>query len=392
MITKTILTALISLLVLMTIIFQACKKDEEESNKAPSCEITSPSAGEDFMENEIVTITVIAADSDGSITEVRFYIDGVSKASVNNSPYSCDWNTNGESLGNHILKAISVDNNGASATDEVTIAIIVASNIPVSDFTATPTSGGVPLTVNFTDQSTNNPTSWEWDFGDGNNSNEQNPSHVYNDMGVYDITLTVANDDGSDTKTGSNFIIAKDVFTDSRDGQNYYIITIGDQTWFAENLNYEATDSWWYKDDEANGNIYGRLYTWDAATMACPGGWHLPADDEWKTLEMFLGMSQSDADAIGMRGANEGERLKSLSGWNSGTGTDQYGFAALPSGERDQNGNFLYKGDFTALWTATPHAEYEIAWYRFMDGGEDRVGREESNKLYGYSVRCIKND
>lgn len=389
---KTILNTLFSLLVLIAILFQACKKEDEESNTAPTCEITSPTAGEDFMENEIVTITVIATDSDGSITEVRFYVDGVSKGTVNSSPYNYDWNTSGENIGNHTLKATSIDNDGASATDEVIIAIIAGGNIPVSAFAATPTSGGVPLTVNYTDQSTNSPTSWLWDFGDGNSSTDQNPMHVYNNMGMYDVSLTVTNDDGSDTETKTNFINVTDVFTDSRDGQTYNIVTIGDQNWFAENLNYEATDSWWYKDDEANGNVYGRLYTWDAATMACPGGWHLPTDDEWKTLEIFLGMSQSDADAIGMRGANEGEKLKSISGWNSGIGTDQYGFAALPGGERDQNGNFGYKGDFTALWTATPHAEYEIAWYRFMDGGENRVGREDGNKLNGYSVRCIKND
>lgn len=388
--TKTILNALVSLLVLITIIFQACKKDDE-SNKAPSCEITSPTAAENITENEIVTIVVNATDSDGSITEVRYYIDDLIRATVNSSTFTYDWNTNGEAIGNHTLKAICVDNEGASASDEITITII-SGDLPVSNFTADPISGSVPLTVNFTDHSTNTPASWEWDFGDGNNSTEQNPSHVYNDIGVYDVTLTVANDDGSDTKTAINFIIAKDVFTDARDGQTYNIITIGDQTWFAENLNYEMPDSWWYMNDEANGDIYGRLYTWDAATMACPGGWHLPSDDEWKSLEMFLGMSQSEADETEMRGTNEGEKLKSTSGWNSGTGMDQYGFAALPGGERDQNGNFLYEGDFTALWTATPHAEYEIAWYRYMDGGEDRVGRDDYDKLSGYSVRCVRND
>lgn len=388
--TKTILNALISLLVLITIIFQACKKDDE-SNKAPSCEITSPSAAENITENEIVTIVVNSTDSDGSITEVRFYIDNLNKASVNSSPYSYEWNTQGETIGNHTLKATCIDNEGASASDEITITII-SGDLPISNFIADPVSGSVPLTVNFTDQSTNTPTSWEWDFGDGNNSTEQNPSHVYNDMGVYDVMLTVANDDGSDTKTATNLIIAKDVFKDARDSQTYNIIAIGDQTWFAENLNYEMPDSWWYMHDEANGDIYGRLYTWDAATMACPGGWHLPSDDEWKTLEMFLGMSQSEADKTEMRGTNEGEKLKSISGWNSGTGTDQVGFAALPGGERDKNGNFLYKGDFTALWTATPHAEFEIAWYRYMDGGENRVGREDYDKLSGYSVRCVKND
>jgi len=386
--TKTILIVLIGMFAISAMVFQNCKKDDE-ANKAPSCDITSPSTGEEFTENEIVTITVAATDSDGNITEVRFAVDGQSKGSDNSAPYEYDWNTSGESLGNHTLKATSFDNNGASTSDEVSVDII---EVESADFTATPTSGGAPLTVNFTDQSTNNPTSWLWDFGDGNNSSEQNPTHTYNDMGSYDVSLTATNQDGSDTKTKTNFINVTGVFTDTRDGQTYKIVAIGTQIWFAENLNYETPDSWWYNDDEANGDVYGRLYTWDAAMIACPGGWHLPSDNEWKILEMFLGMNQNDADGEEMRGTDEGKKLKSISGWNSGSGTDEVGFTALPGGERNSIGYFLYIGDFTSWWTATEHPEYEIAWYRYLDGGEDRVGRDKYNKLSGYSIRCIKND
>lgn len=82
----------------------------------------------------------------------------------------------------------------------------VVTDPPVAAFTATPTSGTAPLTVNFTDQSTNTPTSWQWDFGDGNSSTQQNPSHTYNNAGSYSVTLSISNSYGNDTKTHNNYI------------------------------------------------------------------------------------------------------------------------------------------------------------------------------------------
>ncbi|WP_240459839.1 PKD domain-containing protein, partial [Arthrobacter pascens] len=74
-------------------------------------------------------------------------------------------------------------------------------NAPVASFTASPTSGTVPLTVSFTDTSTGTPTSWAWEFGDGETATAQNPSHTYTTAGTYTARLTVTNADGSDTST-----------------------------------------------------------------------------------------------------------------------------------------------------------------------------------------------
>ena len=74
------------------------------------------------------------------------------------------------------------------------------------DFTADLTSGPVPLTVNFTDQSAGDPTSWSWDFGDGSTSTEQNPAHTYTDAGTYTVSLAVTGPCGSDTEVKANFI------------------------------------------------------------------------------------------------------------------------------------------------------------------------------------------
>ncbi|MEW6053884.1 MAG: PKD domain-containing protein [Nitrospirota bacterium] len=77
---------------------------------------------------------------------------------------------------------------------------------PVANFTASPTSGTAPLTVNFTDTSTGSPTSWAWAFGDGGSSTLQNPSHTYNNPGTYTVSLTATNANGSDTETKIGYI------------------------------------------------------------------------------------------------------------------------------------------------------------------------------------------
>ena len=179
-------------------------------------------------------------------------------------------------------------------------------------------------------------------------------------------------------------------FIDPRDGQVYRIVTIGSQTWFAENLNYETgSGSWCYDDDPANCDVYGRLYTWDSAMTACPDGWHLPADEEWKQLEMYLGMSQSQADGTSWRGNDEGKKLKSVSGWiYSGNGTDEVGFRALPGG--------YYYGAFYDLnygggwWSATTDG-FTDAWYRYLYHDKDKISRMSSVKAGGFSVRCLRD-
>jgi PKD repeat protein len=75
-----------------------------------------------------------------------------------------------------------------------------------ADFVASPTTGPAPLSVHFTDQSTGGITSWQWDFGDGSSSNEQNPSHTYTDPGTYTVSLTVTDSEGSDTEIKNDYI------------------------------------------------------------------------------------------------------------------------------------------------------------------------------------------
>jgi PKD repeat protein len=82
----------------------------------------------------------------------------------------------------------------------------VAPNATVAAFTASTTTGAAPLTVTFTDQSSNTPTSWAWSFGDGSTSTLQNPSHTYNNTGTFTVNLTAANEYGEGSISKPNYI------------------------------------------------------------------------------------------------------------------------------------------------------------------------------------------
>lgn len=109
------------------------------------------------------------------------------------------------------------------------------------------------------------------------------------------------------------------------------------------------------------------LYNWyavDDSRGLAPAGWHVPTDEEWKQLEMYLGMSQSDANDDGFRGTYEGNKLKATSGWNSGgNGTNSSGFSALPGGYRYGNGSFYAVGNGGYLWSSSEFSS-DNAWYR----------------------------
>jgi len=379
------------------------------------------------MQGKNVNIAVDANDLDGTISDVCFYIDNAGKSSSTNFPYNYNWNTTFENLGTHSIKATCFDNSGNSTTDEVSVFIGHGGSLPVADFTATatPTSGTAPLTVNFTDQSTNTPTSWQWDFGDGGTSTQQNPTHTYNESGTYTVILSVSNSYGTDEKTKTDFITVNNggggtpptgYFTDSRDGQVYAYIVIGNQTWMAENLKYlpsvspssnkSVSSPYYYVNDYEGDNIseakattnyqmYGVLYNWPASVSACPAGWHVPSDEEWKTLEMALGMSQSEADIEwGWRGTDEGKKMKSKSGWiNNGNGTNSSGFNALPGGLRlttSTNGSFGGLGYYGYWWSSTENSGSH-AWHRYLNSDHVQVHRGTYYKACGLSVRCLKN-
>jgi beta propeller repeat protein len=108
---------------------------------------------------------------------------------------------------------ISLTIKNAAGSNTVTkssyINVVTPVKAPAASFTASPTSGKKPLKVQFTDKSTNSPTSWKWSFGDGTYSTSKNPAHTYSKSGKYTISLTVKNSKGSATKTASGYITVK---------------------------------------------------------------------------------------------------------------------------------------------------------------------------------------
>lgn len=181
-------------------------------------------------------------------------------------------------------------------------------------------------------------------------------------------------------------------FTDIRDGRTYRTVMLGTQTWFAENLRYDLKDTsscFYYKADTLY-QAYGFLYTWDAARIACPEGWQLPSDDDWKALEIFLGMEPSEADSTGWRSSGGvGIKIKKPNGWNDGGGgTNQAQMFVLPGGFRETDGSFLFEGDLANFWTATA-GEVSNPWGRALIYYSAGIYRWKYPRKTGFSVRCI---
>jgi len=190
------------------------------------------------------------------------------------------------------------------------------------------------------------------------------------------------------------------------DGNIYHTVTIGTQTWLAENLKTtkyrngdpipKITDgtAWSnttsgaycdYNNDVKNGATYGRLYNWSGANesrMIAPKGWHVPTESEWATLTSFVG---TDA----------GKKLKSETGWFdynsfSSSGNDDVGFTGLPGGYRDAFGNFKNLG-YDGIWWSSTKTNSDNARFRKISYDSLDVFQSSTDMKRGQSVRCIKD-
>jgi uncharacterized protein (TIGR02145 family) len=144
----------------------------------------------------------------------------------------------------------------------------------------------------------------------------------------------------------------------------------------------------------SNYDKYGVLYNWEAASNACPTGWHLPTDEEWQQLEAFLGISEDELEGGSGRGTVEGDMLKSETGWfDNGNGNNESGFSALPGGMRyisAYSGKFTDVGEWGYFWSSTGDRTTH-RWDRSLSYNSSLIGRYAYALAYGLSVRCVKD-
>lgn len=205
-------------------------------------------------------------------------------------------------------------------------------------------------------------------------------------------------------------------------GRTYTTVTIGGLTWMAENLNVQTEESWCHGEDGrtyevSGGNViwtdppfdpekcakYGRYYTWEAAKSACQLiGWRLPSRDDWDNLGESVGGSMNlwgNGQYTVWGGA--GKVLKATNGWRevSGTddfytGTNDYGFSALPTGMRstDYDGCYNIDNGSWARWWTDAETSDVTAYIRFFayDSNDLNELAQTNNKGMGFSVRCVK--
>lgn len=224
-------------------------------------------------------------------------------------------------------------------------------------------------------------------------SNGEHTKNLYNlPADLYIITVEDSRGQIQIDSVRLNDYILTDV-----DGNTYSMVTIGSQIWMKENLRVthapDSTDitSYVYQNNSEYEDTYGRLYSWTTAMNGstekeaqgiCPCGWHIPSDEEYKLLEIELGMTRTEADLSNTwRGKNVGTKL--MAGGSSG-------FEARLSGRANSSSSFSLMGRMEYYWTSDEYGSK--AWRRCLDINADDVGRWNTfPKSYAFSIRCIKN-
>jgi uncharacterized protein (TIGR02145 family) len=200
------------------------------------------------------------------------------------------------------------------------------------------------------------------------------------------------------------------------DGHTYALVGIGNQCWFKENLQTDTyrngdpipgnlnPEQWSnttsgaqavFNENSSHLETYGRLYNGYAVSDPrglCPSGWSVPTDENWRMLEVHLGMTVEQSHSLYWRGTDQGAQIKSAPldnpPWD---GTNSSGFAALPGGYRGYYGDgaFYYLGSNAVWWTSTSVGQQALN--RLLDPAVNAIFRNTYDMNDGFSVRCLKD-
>jgi PKD domain./Fibrobacter succinogenes major domain (Fib_succ_major). len=221
------------------------------------------------------------------------------------------------------------------------------------------------------------PFTYTWSVG--YDATDASVTRTFTNRGKYTPNVTVENQDGSTatpqcpTATVKGVLENEGTMTDARDGKVYRTVKIGEQTWMAENLNYDTTGAVCFENSPDNCEKFGRLYSASLAQVVCPEGWHLPTNLEFETL---------------LDSAGGFDNLKS-SEWNGGN--NPYGFSALPAGKYDYVSGKKFTTDqfITGWWLYTETIDYLAPLYGvYVDYGPRFTDDDNEN---GFSVRCLED-
>ena len=192
---------------------------------------------------------------------------------------------------------------------------------------------------------------------------------------------SIALSSSSETPTVKSIYDAENnTLTDLRDNKVYKTVTIGEQIWTAENMNYKykaGSKSFCYNNSEKYCSLYGRLYTSDSKNVICPEKWHLPDSTEWEILFKFTG--------------NQTSVLKADSGWipwgkENTNGTNDFGFSVYPAGYKDILDGYDGLGEDARFWVRKGY------WIPYIPGvNRTPPDFELSSDYRALPIRCIKD-
>jgi uncharacterized protein (TIGR02145 family) len=323
---------------LLSITISCNEKEEEIQYILPTCSITSPKEFDEFLLGDTIYISANAEVSVGSIVEVAYYINCTYLSSSSTYPYTVSWNTEGEDVGAHIIKAISVGNEGIM-TDNITIILDEIIDGIVVDY-------------------------------DGN---------------------TYAT-----KKIGTQWWMIENLKT-THYANGVAIDLVEDSAAWSVLSDYDKAYCY-YNNSSEDAEIYGALYNWSAAMNGtgssyslpsgiqgvCPDGWHLPSVKEWDELISYLGGSEIAGGKMKHAGTTY---------WNSPNkgATNSSEFNALPAGIRESNGSFFGIGKEAKFWSTTGRP-IDLQVYSCNLHSDSTEVLKFLNKLpNALSVRCVKD-